>query len=76
MNWRPINSGSYNYLEKRLLLDLARDVFLRHGYSVAVNTPFAGCLVPIGSYQKDKRVQGLMIEVNRGLYMDEGVACA
>ena len=75
-NRRDICLGADEYHTPDGLLDLARDVFLRHGYSVAVNTPFAGCLVPIGSYQKDKRVQGLMIEVNRGLYMDEGVACA
>jgi N-formylglutamate deformylase len=41
------------------------------GYSVAVNAPFAGALVPLSAYQKDRRVLSVMIEVNRRLYMDE-----
>jgi N-formylglutamate amidohydrolase len=38
------------------------------GYSVAINSPFAGSLVPLYYYQKDQRVQSVMIELNRGLY--------
>jgi N-formylglutamate amidohydrolase len=38
------------------------------GYSVTVDAPFAGALVP---YRKDDRVLSVMIEVNRRLYMDE-----
>jgi hypothetical protein len=34
-------------------------------------TPFAGALVPMRFYGKDLRVRALMIEVRRGLYMDE-----
>jgi N-formylglutamate amidohydrolase len=41
------------------------------GYSVAVDTPFAGALVPLAVYGKDRRVRSVMIEVNRRLYMDE-----
>lgn len=40
-------------------------------FSVAVNAPFAGALVPIAYYQKDRRVRSVMIEINRRLYMDE-----
>jgi N-formylglutamate amidohydrolase len=42
------------------------------GYSVTVDAPFAGALVPLASYRKDRRVWSVMIEVNRRLYMDEG----
>jgi len=45
--------------------------FLRQGYSVAINEPFAGCLVPQAFFRTDKRVRAIMIEVNRGLYMNE-----
>ena len=38
---------------------------------MAVNRPFAGALVPMRFYQADARVQAVMIEVNRSLYMDE-----
>ena len=41
------------------------------GYTVAVNHPFSGALVPSRYYRKDKNVQSVMIEVNRALYMDE-----
>lgn len=40
------------------------------GFSVAVNRPFSGALVPSHFYCKDRKVQSVMIEVNRGLYMD------
>ena len=43
----------------------------KEGYSVAVDAPFAGALVPLASYRKDKRIMSVMIEVNRRLYMDE-----
>jgi N-formylglutamate deformylase len=41
------------------------------GYSVTINTPFSGALVPLASYGSDHRILSLMIEVNRRLYMDE-----
>ncbi len=41
------------------------------GYSVTVDAPFSGALVPLSSYRKDRRILSVMIEVNRRLYMDE-----
>jgi N-formylglutamate deformylase len=41
------------------------------GYSVTVDAPFAGALVPLSSYHKDRRILSVMIEANRRLYMDE-----
>lgn len=51
--------------------DLAVRTFQDAGFSVAVNEPFAGALVPSKCYQSDDRVLALMIEVRRDLYMDE-----
>jgi N-formylglutamate amidohydrolase len=54
------------------LLAMANEYFTKAGLEVAVNTPFAGTVVPEPFYSlQDKRVQSLMIEVNRSLYMDE-----
>ncbi len=53
------------------LLELARQSCERVGWSVEVNRPFAGALVPMAHYRRDARVQALMIEVRRDLYMDE-----
>lgn len=39
------------------------------GYSVVVNRPFSGSIVPLRFYRNDKRVLSIMIEVNRGLYL-------
>jgi len=53
------------------LVDLARDQFQLTGLAVAVDRPFAGALVPTRFYRSDTRVIALMVELNRGLYMDE-----
>ncbi len=44
------------------------------GWQVSLNAPFAGALVPASRYRKDDRVQSVMIEVNRRLYLHEPVA--
>jgi N-formylglutamate deformylase len=41
------------------------------GFRVAVDTPFAGTLVPLRWYGTDARVTSVMLEVRRGLYVDE-----
>ena len=41
------------------------------GFLVAVDTPFAGTLVPLRWYGTDARVTSVMLEVRRGLVMDE-----
>jgi N-formylglutamate amidohydrolase len=45
--------------------------FTDRGFRVGVNRPFAGALVPNAYYGRDQRVQSVMIEVRRDLYMDE-----
>jgi N-formylglutamate amidohydrolase len=45
--------------------------FAAEGLRVLRDSPFAGTFVPSGSYGTDARVHSLMIEVRRGLYMDE-----
>ena len=41
------------------------------GYSVNIDAPFSGALVPLSCYRKGDRISSVMIEVNRRLYMDE-----
>jgi len=41
------------------------------GYTLELNQPYAGSIVPTAFYHKDYRVTSIMIEVNRMLYMDE-----
>lgn len=47
--------------------------FRDRGYSVELNRPFAGCIVPIRYYRIDKRVCSVMIEINRRRYIDHNI---
>lgn len=53
------------------LTDAALRAFQEAGFEVALNRPFAGALVPSKQHQKDARVNTLMVEVRRDLYMEE-----
>jgi N-formylglutamate amidohydrolase len=54
------------------LVSLAMEVFRQQGFSVERDRPFQGSLVPMPFYQADRRVSAVMVEVRRGIYMDEG----
>ncbi|MDG2199088.1 MAG: N-formylglutamate amidohydrolase [SAR324 cluster bacterium] len=53
------------------LLEAVEAELQRLGYSTARNEPFSGTIVPLKHYRKDQRVQSLMIEINRKLYLNE-----
>jgi len=50
---------------------LAEDFFRAHGFTVGVDIPFSGAIVPNRFFGTEPRVRSLMIEVRRDLYMDE-----
>jgi N-formylglutamate amidohydrolase len=64
--------GADEYHTPDLLTQTAVNTVRSHGYSVEINRPFSGSIVPMSRYGKDKRVMSLMIEVNRRLYLREG----
>ena len=41
------------------------------GWTMEINRPFSGTIVPMSVYKKDLRVFSVMLELNRSLYMDE-----
>lgn len=63
--------GSDEYHTPKELTDILKSNFEGLGYFVKVNSPFAGTIVPLKYYKKDKRIVSVMIEVNRKLYMNE-----
>jgi N-formylglutamate deformylase len=62
--------GSDAFHTPRALEQAFVDAFDRGGWRVAVNEPFAGALVPASRYRTDPRVEAVMVEVNRNLYLD------
>ena len=52
------------------LLAAAERAFAGFG-GTAVNTPFAGAYVPLKHYGRDERVQALMVEIRRDLYLEQ-----
>lgn len=50
--------------------------FEKQGFVVEVDRPFSGAIVPADFYRKERRVMSVMVEVNRGLYLDESTGMA
>lgn len=71
-NDRPdICIGIDSYHTPKELTEILKNNFEEIGFSVKINSPFSGSIVPLEFYKKDKRVVSVMVEVNRKLYMNE-----
>ena len=69
---RPdFNIGTDAFHTPKYLIDRAVAYFKDKGYSLGVDWPYSGTIVPMAFYKKDKRVQSIMLEVNRKLYLNE-----
>ncbi|MDO8676466.1 MAG: N-formylglutamate amidohydrolase [Candidatus Azambacteria bacterium] len=68
---RPnIDIGIDSFHTPKKLLAVANEYFKNNGFSCKTNSPYAGAIVPLKYYKKDKRIQSIMIEVNRDLYLE------
>lgn len=56
------------------LAEAMMTAFEAEGFTVRRDAPFAGTFVPSGYYGSDMRIQSVMIEVRRGLYIEEASA--
>jgi N-formylglutamate amidohydrolase len=54
------------------LIQRATAYFAQAGYTLGVDRPYRGTLVPMAHYQLDARVRSIMLEVNRDLYLQPG----
>jgi len=57
----------------RDLINLVTEIAEEHGYQTAINTPFAGTLVPLKHYRHDTRVESVMLEWRKDLYRTNGI---
>jgi len=64
--------GTDSYHTPIRLERTTKEFFDTVGYSVGINRPFQGTIVPLAYYGKTENVMSIMIEVNRSLYLDEG----
>lgn len=64
--------GTDSYHTPTRLERTTNEFFDKTGYSVGINRPFQGTIVPLVYYGKTGNVMSIMIEVNRSLYIDEG----
>lgn len=71
LNRPDICIGVDEYHTPKELVEILKAQFEKLGYRVEINTPFAGSIVPLDYYKKDKRVISVMVEVNRKLYINE-----
>jgi N-formylglutamate amidohydrolase len=69
---RPdFNIGTDNYHTPQKLIDASIAYFEQKGYSIGIDWPYKGTIVPLEHYQKNKKVNSIMLELNRELYLNE-----
>jgi N-formylglutamate deformylase len=66
--FRPDICLGYN--EHFELVDELADYFVGKGYDIGFNDPFSGAIVP-EEFKDDPRVESILIEVNRSLYLTD-----
>lgn len=72
---RPdFNIGTDPFHTPQELVDASVRFFEARGYSLGVDWPYKGTIVPIAWHGKDKRVSSIMLEVNRRLYLKDGTS--
>jgi len=69
---RPdFNIGTDPYHTPNELIDASIAFFKKAGYSLGINWPYKGSIVPLEHYHKNQNVQSIMLEINRKLYLKE-----
>lgn len=71
-SFRPdFNIGTDAFHTPQKWIDASIAFFEEKGYSLGVDRPYEGSIVPMDYYQKDKNVHSIMLEINRAIYLDE-----
>ncbi|MBP6754683.1 MAG: N-formylglutamate amidohydrolase [Bacteroidia bacterium] len=69
---RPdFNIGTDSFHSPKKYIEASSSYFENLGYSLGIDWPYSGSIVPIKYYKKEKRVSSIMLEINRKLYLNE-----
>ncbi|WP_292901822.1 N-formylglutamate amidohydrolase [Nonlabens sp.] len=69
---RPdFNIGTDSFHTTKELIDLSVSFFKKAGYTLGIDWPYTGSIVPLEHYKKNKNVSSIMLEINRALYLNE-----
>ena len=71
LNTPDFNIGTDSYHTPKKYIDASITYFENLGYTLGVDWPYSGSIVPMKYYQKEKKVSSIMLEVNRKLYLNE-----
>ena len=63
--------GTDVFHKPQALIELSRSALAGMSGGIDLDMPFAGTYVPTRHYRTDARVQSVMIEIRRDLYLDE-----
>lgn len=70
-NTPDFNIGTDSFHTPMKYIEASKIYFENLGYSLGVDWPYSGSIVPMKYYQKEKRVSSIMLEINRKLYLNE-----
>lgn len=69
---RPdFNIGTDSFHTPNYLIEISKDFFKKNGYTLGIDWPYNGSIVPLKHYHKSKNVESIMLEINRALYLNE-----
>ena len=63
--------GTDSYHTPANLINYIQNYFLSKGFTVAINKPYVGTIIPLKHYHTQPKLFSIMIEINRRLYLDE-----
>lgn len=70
-NTPDFNIGTDSFHTPKKYIEASITYFENLGFSLGVDWPYSGSIVPMKYYQKDKKISSIMLEINRKLYLNE-----
>lgn len=66
------NIGTDKFHTPKKLIEISKNFFKKRNLTLGIDYPFSGSIVPMVYYQKNKKVESIMLEINRKLYLKKG----